>query len=79
MWAVDEIIDSGHASVQVTANSFQNRSQVRALSAKTSGSALHSPEPSLNLRHPLFLPRFHKDKYICNNKKFLVNLKTWIL
>ncbi len=47
MWAVDEIIDSGHASVQVTASSFQNRSQVRALSAKTSGSALHSPRTFL--------------------------------
>ena len=47
MWAVDEIIDSGHASVQLSASMFQNNSQVRALSQKTSGSALQSPRTFL--------------------------------
>ena len=47
MWAVDEIIDSGHASVQLSASMFQNSSQVRALSQKTSGSALQSPRTFL--------------------------------
>ena len=47
VWAVDEIIDSGHASVQLSASMFQNNSQVRALSQKTSGSALQSPRTFL--------------------------------
>ena len=43
MWAIDETFDSGHAEVIAGANLFQGNSQVRALSAKTSGSVLHSP------------------------------------
>ena len=43
MWAVDEIVDAGHASVLLAASHFQNSSQVRALSQKTSGSATQSP------------------------------------
>ena len=42
-WAVDEMIDAGHASVQVAAQQFQSRSQVRALSEKTQGSTIQSP------------------------------------
>ena len=42
-WAVDEMIDAGHASVQVAAQRFQSRSQVRALSDKTQGSTIQSP------------------------------------
>jgi hypothetical protein len=42
-WAVDEMIDAGHASVQVAAQHFQSRSQVRALSDKTQGSTIQSP------------------------------------
>lgn len=43
IWAIDETFDSGHASVIVGAGIFQEASQVRALSAKTSGSVLQSP------------------------------------
>jgi hypothetical protein len=43
MWAIDETFDAGHASVIVGSNIFQEKDQVRALSAKTSGSVLHSP------------------------------------
>ncbi|HAW97398.1 MAG TPA: hypothetical protein DCX67_02585 [Opitutae bacterium] len=43
MWAIDETFDSGHAGVIAGANAFQQKSQVRAISAKTSGSVLHSP------------------------------------
>ena len=42
-WAVDEMIDAGHASVQVSAQQFQSNSQDRALSQKTQGSAIQSP------------------------------------
>ena len=42
-WAVDEMIDAGHASVQFAAQQFQSRSQVRALSDKTQGSTIQSP------------------------------------
>ncbi len=43
LWAIDETFDAGHASVIVGASGYQRSSQVRALSEKTSGSALHSP------------------------------------
>jgi hypothetical protein len=43
MWAIDETFDAGHASVIVGSSQFQEKAQVRALSAKTSGSVLHSP------------------------------------
>ena len=43
MWAIDETFDAGHASVIVGSNIFQEKEQVRALSAKTTGSVLHSP------------------------------------
>jgi hypothetical protein len=43
MWAIDETFDAGHASIIVGSNQFQEKAQVRALSAKTSGSVLHSP------------------------------------
>ena len=43
MWAIDETFDAGHASVIVGASQYQDTSQVRALSDRTSGSVLHSP------------------------------------
>lgn len=43
LWAIDETFDAGHANVIVGASIFQEKSQVRALSAKTTGSVLHSP------------------------------------
>ncbi len=43
MWAVDETIDSAHAPVIASAQLYQNRLHVHALSQKTSGSVLHSP------------------------------------
>ena len=43
MWAIDETFDAGHASIIVNASQFQELSQVRALSERTSGSVLHSP------------------------------------
>ena len=43
IWAIDETFDAGHASIQQSTAQFQERSQVRALSAKTNGSVLHSP------------------------------------
>ncbi|MEC8655894.1 MAG: hypothetical protein VXX28_08225 [Verrucomicrobiota bacterium] len=42
MWAIDETFDAGHAGVILGASVFQEKAQVRALSAKTSGSVLHS-------------------------------------
>jgi len=43
MWAIDETIDAGDASVIVAANHFQRGKHVNALSAKTAGSVLQSP------------------------------------
>ena len=43
MWAIDETFDSGHADVLAGTKLFQDQSQVRALSGKTSGSVIHSP------------------------------------
>ena len=43
MWAVDETIDSGHASVIAASKLYENMHHVRALSAKTSSSVLQSP------------------------------------
>ncbi|MDA7823716.1 hypothetical protein N9A58_09035 [Opitutales bacterium] len=43
MWAIDETIDAGDASVIVAANIFQRAKHVNALSAKTAGSVLQSP------------------------------------
>ena len=43
MWAIDETFDAGQASVIVGSKIYQENAQVRALSAKTSGSVLHSP------------------------------------
>ncbi len=43
MWAIDETFDAGHGSVIVGSRIFQEKSQVRALSGKTSGSVLQSP------------------------------------
>ena len=43
MWAIDETFDSGHADVIAATRVFQDHAQVRALSAKTSGSVIHSP------------------------------------
>jgi hypothetical protein len=43
MWAIDETFDAGHGSIIVGSRIFQEKSQVRALSSKTSGSVLQSP------------------------------------
>ena len=43
MWAVDETIDSSHASVIAASRLYENTHHVRALSAKTSSSVLQSP------------------------------------
>lgn len=43
MWAVDESVDAGNASVMVTANSYQRRKYVQAISLKTNNSVLQSP------------------------------------
>ncbi|MEC7800417.1 MAG: hypothetical protein VX609_03925 [Verrucomicrobiota bacterium] len=43
MWAIDETIDAGHASVQLAAHQYQSASQVRAISKKTQGSTIQSP------------------------------------
>jgi hypothetical protein len=43
MWAIDETFDSGHADVIAGTRVFQAQAQVRALSAKTAGSVIHSP------------------------------------
>ena len=43
MWAIDETIDAGDASVIVAANLFQRGKHVNALSGKTSASVLQSP------------------------------------
>lgn len=43
MWAIDETIDAGDASVIVAANHFQRGKHVNALSAKTASSVLQSP------------------------------------
>ena len=43
LWAIDETFDAGHANVIVGASIFPEKSQVRALLAKTTGSVLHSP------------------------------------
>ena len=43
MWAIDETFDSGHANVIAGTQLFQSKAQVRALSAKTVGSVMHSP------------------------------------
>ena len=41
MWAIDETIDAGHASVQLAAHQYQSASQVRA-HQKTQGSTIQS-------------------------------------
>lgn len=43
MWAVDETIDGGNASVMVAANTYQRGHHVQSLSQKTSSSILQSP------------------------------------
>ena len=43
MWAIDETIDSSHASVIAASRLYENSHHVRALSAKTSSSVLQSP------------------------------------
>lgn len=43
MWAIDETIDGGDASVVVAAINFQKTKHVQALSDKTMGSILQSP------------------------------------
>ena len=43
MWAIDETIDAGSASVIVTANNYQRSNHVQAISSKTSTSVLQSP------------------------------------
>jgi hypothetical protein len=43
VWAIDETIDTGDASVMVSANLYQRGKYVQALSQKTSSSILHSP------------------------------------
>ena len=43
MWAIDETFDAGRADIIVGSKIFQEKSHVRALSAKTSGSATQSP------------------------------------
>ena len=43
MWAVDETVDSSHASVIAASRLYENTHHVRALSAKTSSSVLQSP------------------------------------
>ena len=43
MWAVDETIDGGDASVIVSAHAYERNNYVQSLSAKTSSSILKSP------------------------------------
>ena len=43
MWAIDETIDAGDASVMVSVNSYQRSLHVQSLSQKTSSSILQSP------------------------------------
>jgi hypothetical protein len=43
LWAIDETFDAGHSSIILGASIFQESSQVRALSSRTSGSVLQSP------------------------------------
>jgi hypothetical protein len=43
MWAIDETVDGGDASVVVSAINFQKSKHVQALSDKTMGSILQSP------------------------------------
>ena len=55
MWAIDETIDSGEASVMVAANLYQRGNHVQALSEKTSSSILQSPRLfSKFVAHTLF-------------------------
>jgi hypothetical protein len=43
MWAIDETVDGGDASVAVAVLGFQKTKHVQALSENTSGSILQSP------------------------------------
>ena len=43
MWAIDESIDAGDASVMVTANTYHRSKHVQAISKETSNSILQSP------------------------------------
>ena len=43
VWAIDETVDTGDASVMVSANLYQRGKHVQALSQKTSSSVLQSP------------------------------------
>jgi len=55
MWAIDETIDTGEASVMVAANLYQRGKHVQALSEKTSSSILQSPRLfSKFVAHTLF-------------------------
>ena len=55
MWAIDETIDTGEASVMVAANLYQRGNHVQALSEKTSSSILQSPRLfSKFVAHTLF-------------------------
>ena len=43
MWAIDESIDAGDASVMVSANAYQRGKHVQAISNETRNSILQSP------------------------------------
>ena len=72
MWP-DEIIDSGHASVQLSASMFQNNSQVRALSQKTSGMHCNHLGLFSSSQHLQFSAHCHKDKNVCKEIDVLIN------
>ena len=54
MWAIDEIIDSSHASVIAASRLYENSHHVRALSAKTSV-AIQSPRSFAKFAHKIFM------------------------
>ena len=66
MWAIDETIDGGDASVVVSAINFQKSKHVQALSDKTMGSILQSPRlfSKFNLLNFLHAPEPLKIKYL---------------
>ena len=73
MWAIDETFDAGHGSVIVGANEFQNTNHIRAISSKTSGSVLHSPEYLQNMYLALVFRLYLKDEiYTCIEQFFKI-------
>jgi len=43
MWAVDEVLDAGSASVMVSANTYEKANRVQSISLKTNNSVTQSP------------------------------------